>query len=219
MEKLQLVWRDLTLSVSGLYLKGLVYLDVSIEDNDYVIGKFSDLLGTFDCSQSHLMFPLVSATARRIRDEPASRRLLRDLALQDIRFHRWKHIRQRGIVTTLKKIVPFQQWSLTRVNLMSLLQLSNVLQIDLKLIKVWSLAFVSPFSTTELAYCPSPPRFLQNAVSMYCRLGFARKKVIEDVLQFHPSWSSVTKPVKKLVHGRFFLFGFRRRIFRVCFCD
>ncbi|KAG8181508.1 hypothetical protein JTE90_018745 [Oedothorax gibbosus] len=41
-------------------------------------------------------------------------------------------------------------------------ELSNILQIDLELVK--------------------------NAVSMYCRLGFARKKAQEDITNLHPSW-------------------------------
>lgn len=40
---------------------------------------------------------------------------------------------------------------------------------------------------------------LQNAVSMYCRLGFAKKKGAEVVTvdDIHSSWSSVTQMSKK----------------------
>ncbi|KAK3090617.1 hypothetical protein FSP39_013167 [Pinctada imbricata] len=60
-------------------------------------------------------------------------------------------------------------------------ELANVLQVDLQLVK--------------------------NAVSMYCRLGFAKKKgdnLIDDAI-LHPSWREITRPSKKMTSEQIIL--------------
>ncbi|CAM1299012.1 FAM91A1 (predicted) [Pycnogonum litorale] len=107
--------------VHGLYLKGLIYLDVPITDNDYIIVP-----------------PLEGFVMNRVQGD--------------------------YFETLLYKIfVSIDENT-------SVYELASVLQIDSKLVK--------------------------NAVSMYCRLGFAKKKFVDES-ENHPSWSTSTKVNKK----------------------
>ncbi|GFY47418.1 protein FAM91A1 [Trichonephila inaurata madagascariensis] len=99
--------------VKGLYRRGLVYLDVPIDDDDYVSVP-----------------PLEGFVMNRVLGD--------------------------YLETLLYKIfVSIDEHT-------TIAELSSILQVDLELVK--------------------------NAVSMYCRLGFARKKGQEDIPNLHPSW-------------------------------
>ncbi|RWS30080.1 FAM91A1-like protein [Leptotrombidium deliense] len=101
--------------VRSLYLKGLIYVDVPISDNDFIVVP-----------------PLEGFVMNRVTGD--------------------------YFETLLYKIfVSIDENT-------SVVELASILQIDLALVK--------------------------NAVSMYCRLGFAYKKSSE-VIQWHPSWSGV----------------------------
>ncbi|KAH3848619.1 protein FAM91A1-like [Dreissena polymorpha] len=108
----------------SLYRKGLVYIDVPIEDDDCIIVP-----------------PLENFVMNRVLGD--------------------------YFETLLYKIfVSIDEHT-------SVAELSNVLQIDLQLVKM--------------------------AVSMYCRLGFARKKGAEPSEEdLHPSWREVKVPTKKV---------------------
>lgn len=80
-------------------------------------------------------------------------------------------------------------------------KLANVLEIDLSLVKVCvynasvELYMESSLSCNMILYSSGllcVCVFLQNAVSMYCRLGFAHKKgQVINLDNLHPSWKNV----------------------------
>ncbi|KAG1653085.1 Protein FAM91A1 [Nymphon striatum] len=120
----------------NLYLKGLVYLDVLIDDNDYII-----------------LPPLEGFVMNRIQGD--------------------------YFETLLYKI------------LVSIDETTSVL--EARYMRIFIRIF-GPLGLAGMLYVVAQ---LHNAVSMYCRLGFGKKKVIDDDSQFHPSWSSITRPTKK----------------------
>ncbi|XP_071043761.1 protein FAM91A1 isoform X2 [Parasteatoda tepidariorum] len=99
--------------VKALYRRGLIYLDVPIDDNDYVCVP-----------------PLEGFVMNRVLGD-------------------YLEILLYKIFVSIDEHTPIAE-------------LANVLQVELELVK--------------------------NAVSMYCRLGFAKKKCQEDVTSFHSSW-------------------------------
>ncbi|CAL1270776.1 unnamed protein product [Larinioides sclopetarius] len=99
--------------VKGLYRRGLVYLDVPIEDDDCVSVP-----------------PLEGFVMNRVLGD----------YLETLLYKIFVSIDEHTTVA----------------------ELANILQVDLELVK--------------------------NAVSMYCRLGFARKKGQDDLPNLHPSW-------------------------------
>ncbi|KFM81468.1 Protein FAM91A1, partial [Stegodyphus mimosarum] len=99
--------------VKGLYRRGLIYLDVPIEDDDCVCVP-----------------PLEGFVMNRVLGD----------YLETLLYKIFVSIDEHTAVA----------------------ELANILQVDLELVK--------------------------NAVSMYCRLGFARKKGHEDLSNLHPSW-------------------------------
>lgn len=108
--------------VKGLYRRGLIYLDVPIDDDDCVCVP-----------------PLEGFVMNRVLGD----------YLETLLYKIFVSIDEHTTVA----------------------ELANILQVDLELVK--------------------------NAVSMYCRLGFAKKKGQDDTSQLHPSWKKQSPKLPK----------------------
>ncbi|OQR74127.1 protein FAM91A1-like, partial [Tropilaelaps mercedesae] len=108
--------------IKALYIRGLVYLDVPIDDNDHISVP-----------------PLEGFVMNCVSGDPLERLLYK-------------------IFVSLDECTPVSD-------------LSSVLQVEAQLIK--------------------------NAVSIYCRLGFAHKKTVREKVDLHPSWKPHSPPLQQ----------------------